>query len=108
MIRSSIKYSSLSVKEIYAYDNNYGRQGKQRIDKVLRETFPRLPNGALFKAFRKKDIKVNGVRVKEDHIVKLMTGLTYISLMKFWTACPKRENLIMKRHFRSPMKTAIF
>jgi len=46
-------------------------KANKRIDKVLRETFPRLPNGALFKAFRKKDIKVNGVRVKEDHIVKL-------------------------------------
>lgn len=42
----------------------------KRIDKVLRETFTRLPNGALFKAFRKKDIKVNGIRVKEDHIVR--------------------------------------
>ncbi|HOM02851.1 MAG TPA: RluA family pseudouridine synthase [Acetivibrio sp.] len=46
-------------------------KANKRIDKVLRETFPRLPNGALFKAFRKRDIKVNGVRVKEDHIVKL-------------------------------------
>ncbi|GAE89995.1 RluA family pseudouridine synthase [Acetivibrio straminisolvens] len=46
-------------------------KANKRIDKVLRETFPRLPNGALFKAFRKKDIKVNGTRVKEDHIVRL-------------------------------------
>ncbi|RXE58292.1 RluA family pseudouridine synthase [Acetivibrio mesophilus] len=46
-------------------------RANKRIDKVLRETFPRLPNGALFKAFRKKDIKVNGIRVKEDHIVML-------------------------------------
>lgn len=41
----------------------------KRIDKVLRDCFPKMPVNALYKAFRKKDIKVNSVRVKEDHII---------------------------------------
>ncbi|MDF2522673.1 MAG: pseudouridine synthase [Clostridiales bacterium] len=41
----------------------------KRLDRALREQFPNLPVNALFKAFRKKDIKVNGIRVKEDHVV---------------------------------------
>ncbi|MCX7746100.1 MAG: RluA family pseudouridine synthase [Clostridia bacterium] len=43
---------------------------EKRIDKVLKEEFPNMPVSALFKAFRKKDIKVNGKRVKEDFILK--------------------------------------
>lgn len=44
-------------------------EGK-RIDKYLKEIFPRLPYGALQKAMRKKDIKVSGVRVKQDYTVQ--------------------------------------
>jgi len=40
-----------------------------RIDKVLKDIFVHMPVSAVFKAFRKKDIKVNGSRVKEDFIV---------------------------------------
>jgi len=83
-------------------------KANKRIDKVLRETFPRLPNGALFKAFRKKDIKVNGVRVKEDHIVKLNDRVDIYIIDEILDGVPKAGELIMKRHFRSPMKTAIF
>jgi len=41
----------------------------KRIDRVLKEMFPDLPSSAMFKAFRKRDIKINGVRIKEDYIV---------------------------------------
>jgi 23S rRNA pseudouridine955/2504/2580 synthase len=41
----------------------------KRIDKYLKEIFPRLPYGALQKAMRKKDIKVGGIRVKQDYTV---------------------------------------
>lgn len=43
----------------------------KRIDKAVIAMFPTLPSGALYKALRKKDIKVNGNRVKEDYIVKI-------------------------------------
>jgi 23S rRNA pseudouridine955/2504/2580 synthase len=44
-------------------------QTGKKIDKIIKETFPQMPVSALFKAFRKKDIKVNGIRVKDDYIV---------------------------------------
>ncbi len=43
-------------------------QGK-KIDKVIWDNFPSLSSGMLFKALRKKDIRVNGIRIKEDYIV---------------------------------------
>lgn len=47
---------------------NEKHEGK-KLDKVIREFYPNVISGMLFKALRKKDIKVNGVRVKEDYIV---------------------------------------
>ena len=44
------------------YDN-------KKLDKVIKLLFPNLPQSALFKAFRKKDIKVNGVRQSASYIV---------------------------------------
>lgn len=41
----------------------------KKIDKVLRDLFPNLSSGMLYKALRQKDIKVNGARVKEDFYV---------------------------------------
>jgi 23S rRNA pseudouridine955/2504/2580 synthase len=38
----------------------------KRIDKVIRETYPSLPNSAFYGLFKKRDIKVNGTRVSED------------------------------------------
>ncbi len=45
-------------------------QHNRRIDKVLKAAFEKLPAGAMYKAFRKKAIKVNGMRVKEDFRVQ--------------------------------------
>jgi len=42
----------------------------KKVERVVAEQFPKLSAGALYKALRKKDIKVNNVRVKEGHIVK--------------------------------------
>lgn len=44
-------------------------QGNKKVERVIRDSFPDMPVSAMYKAFRKKDIKVNGSRVKEDHIV---------------------------------------
>ncbi|MFZ5988808.1 MAG: RluA family pseudouridine synthase [Bacillota bacterium] len=46
-------------------------KANKRIDRILKETFSNMPQSAMYKAFRKKDIKVNGTRVKEDYVVKL-------------------------------------
>ena len=41
----------------------------KKIDKVIRDFFPNLTSGMLYKSLRKKDIKVNGFRVKEEYLV---------------------------------------
>lgn len=41
----------------------------KKIDRFLLDTFKNMPAGAMYKALRKKDIKVNGLRVKENHRV---------------------------------------
>ena len=41
----------------------------KRIDKVLQKLLREAPASAFHKAFRKKDIKVNGIRVAPEHIV---------------------------------------
>jgi 23S rRNA pseudouridine955/2504/2580 synthase len=50
------------MKEIIITDNDAG----QRLDKFLTKAFPSLPLGMLYKAIRKKDIKINGKRAFED------------------------------------------
>ena len=41
----------------------------KKIDKVIRDFFPNLSSGMLFKTLRKKDIKVNDTRIKDDYVV---------------------------------------
>ncbi len=41
----------------------------KKIDKVIWDFYPGLSSGMLFKALRKRDVKVNGTRVKEDYSV---------------------------------------
>lgn len=53
------------MRSITAEKNHEGK----KIDRVVRDFFPNLASGMLYKALRKKDIKVNGVRIKEDYIV---------------------------------------
>lgn len=42
----------------------------QRIDKYLKKLLPRAPKQLVYKMLRKKDIKVNGQRIKENYILK--------------------------------------
>ncbi len=53
------------MRTIIAKEKHSGK----KIDKVIRDFFPTLSSGMLFKALRKKDIKVNGIRVREDYTV---------------------------------------
>ena len=47
------------------------KYANKKLDKVIKLLFPKLPQNALFKAFRKKDIKVNGVRQNASYMVNL-------------------------------------
>lgn len=42
----------------------------KRADRFIQSVLPELPFGLLAKTFRKRDIKVNGSRVKENHILE--------------------------------------
>lgn len=53
------------MRTITAEEKNEGK----KIDKVIKDFFPNLSSGMLFKALRKKDIKVNGIRIKDDYVV---------------------------------------
>ncbi len=44
-------------------------QSNKKIGRIIRDSFPQMPSSAMFKAFRKKDVRANGVRVKEDYVV---------------------------------------
>ncbi len=46
----------------------YAENGK-RLDRFLFSAFPDIPGAAFFKAFKKKDVKVNGKRAREDILV---------------------------------------
>lgn len=41
----------------------------KRLDRFLFSTYPDIPGSAIFKAFKKKDVKINGKRAKEDILV---------------------------------------
>jgi len=41
----------------------------QRVDRFIQKKLPRLPFPLLAKTFRKRDVKVNGIRVKQNHII---------------------------------------
>ncbi len=47
-----------------------GNDANQRIDKYLKKVLVNAPNSFIYKMFRKKDVKVNGVKVKENYILE--------------------------------------
>ena len=53
--------------------------GGQRVDKFLTKTYPNLPQSMLYKAVRKKDVKVNGKRCESSQ--RLQEGM--------WSPCFK-------------------
>jgi 23S rRNA pseudouridine955/2504/2580 synthase len=55
------------MKEIIIGENDAG----QRLDKFMSKAFPSLPPGMLYKAIRKKDIKINGKRAFGDTLTQL-------------------------------------
>lgn len=45
------------------------KQNNKKLDSWMQETFPYLPKSTFFKALRKKDIRVNGTRIKENIVI---------------------------------------
>lgn len=79
----------------------------KRLDNVLKLLFPKLSFGAMCKAFRKRDIKVNGVRQNNSCIVHandilevfivndLLYGKKNLDTSKFFDVVYQDENLLI-------------
>lgn len=65
-------------------------QSEKHIDKVLKAQFPLMPISALYKAFRKKDIKVNGIRIKE----------TYQTAFQDWVEVYISDEILFGKHHK--------
>lgn len=75
------------------------KQANKRIDKVLKETFGNMPASAMYKAFRKKDIKVNGVRIKEDYIVNAGDKVEVYIIDQILDGTPLETSATLNRGF---------
>lgn len=71
----------------------------KRIDKVLKHVYDKMPQSALYKAFRKKDIKVNGVRVKEDYIVQKGDNVDIYIIDEILYGTPKKDSFSWQKAF---------
>ena len=70
-----------------------------RIDKFLRAEFPRLPFAALQRALRKKDVKVNGIRVKQDYTVSSGDRLEIYITDEILEGRPEKNDSRLNRGF---------
>ncbi|MDY4788416.1 MAG: RluA family pseudouridine synthase [Bacilli bacterium] len=55
------------MREFFVKD----KEENQRLDKYLRKNMDDVALSSIYKIFRKKDVKVNGIREKEDYLVKV-------------------------------------
>ena len=52
----------------------------QRIDKYLKKVLVQAPSSLIYKMLRKKDVKVNGKRVKENYIREMRWNYSYMKI----------------------------
>lgn len=74
-------------------------QGNKRIDRILKDVFRNLPSSALYKAFRKKDVKVNGKRVKEEYIAVAGDIVEIYIIDDILYGAPNPENFKLNKGF---------
>jgi 23S rRNA pseudouridine955/2504/2580 synthase len=84
-----------NMRTIYITD----KQADKKIDRVLRELFPAMPASALFKALRKKDIKANGIRIREDYIVSAGDKLDVYIVDEILDGTPQEKDITLNRGF---------
>ena len=63
--------------------------GGQPLDKFLTKSYPNLPQSMLYKAVRKKDVKVNGNRCESSQ--RLQEGGCVSLVLKVRTSCKRRS-----------------
>ena len=74
----------------------------QRVDKFLTKTYPNLPQSMLYKAIRKKDIKVNGKRCEISTRLQEGDVLTMYLKDEFFAQAPKEYDFL-----KAPLKLNI-
>ena len=74
----------------------------QRVDKFLTKTYPNLPQSMLYKAIRKKDIKVNGKRCEISTRLQEGDVLTMYLKGEFFAQAPKEYDFL-----KAPLKLNI-
>ena len=89
------------MKEIYVLKKDEG----QRIDKFLLKYYPLLGKNLLYKALRKKDVKLNGKRAQGSDIIregdKLSLFISDEKLFRNELESPKKSVRIVIRIFPS-------
>ena len=56
----------MKLKKLVISEND----ANQRVDKYLKKLLVNAPSSFIYKMFRKKDVKVNGIRVNEKYLLK--------------------------------------
>ena len=73
----------------------------QRIDKYLKKLLCRAPSSMIYKMFRKKDIKINGKRARENYILKENDILDmFLYEDKFLEYTQEKDIYHLKREFK--------
>ena len=75
----------------------------QRVDKFLTKTYPNLPQSMLYKAIRKKDIKVNGKRCEISTRLQEGDVLTMYLKDEFFAQAPKEYDFL-----KAPLMSKLF
>ena len=78
------------MKEVVISKND----GDQRVDKFLSKTYLNLPKSMLYKAIRKKDIKLNGKRCHESTRLKAGDVLSMYLKDEFFQTCEDRYDFL--------------
>src|SRR3989339_617232 len=83
------------------------KYSNKRIDIVLRDIFNNAPLNAIYKAFRKKDIRINGKRVKENHIVSKNDLVEIYILDDILNGVPNKNSIKVNANEDSPKENNI-
>ena len=71
----------------------------KKLDTVLKSLFPKLTFGAMCKAFRKKDVKVNGIRQTPSYIVCTNDGLEVFIIDDILYGKNSKNNFVTSKFF---------
>ena len=75
-----------------------------RLDKLIKKLMPTLPPSLMYKAFRKKDVKINGKWVPQEYKAKENDELTIYVSDEFLKEVPKNYDLFLTEQYGNYME----